>query len=167
MLDFAKPFLMTHEEQGWIWLLTRLRPFRCCKTFLKNLERSKVWGEFALSEKKGFLIFSPQSLRKLRKIYLICFSRKVSISLPNLCEYELLAPGQENADRKLDENDQLGLRVIASFGNHSVAIINFYMSNPTKLYHFHIKVFDIIFSVYFLYKIYNCRICKKISPFIS
>ena len=117
--------------------------------------------------KKGFLIFRPQSLRKLRKIYLICFSRKVSISLPNLCEYELLAPGQENADRKLDENDQLGLRVIASFGNHSVAIINFYMSNPTKLYHFHIKVFDIIFSVYFLYKIYNCRICKKISPFIS
>jgi len=55
-------------------------------------------------------------LRKsvMRYIFIV-LSRKVSISLPNLCEYELLAPGQENS-RKHDENDQLGLRVIASFG---------------------------------------------------
>ena len=101
--------------------------------------------------------FQTSFVEKVKKNDLIFFSRKVSISLPNLCEYELLAPGQENADRKLDENDQLGLRVIASFGNHSVAIINF----KSKIQR-NCTIFLSTYSIsYFQYKIYCCCICKK------
>jgi hypothetical protein len=49
---------------------------------------------------------------------LLIFSRRISISLPNLADYQLLAPGQEyNENRKMDENDQLGLKVFASFAS--------------------------------------------------